>query len=134
MPEPAVHGEREVLLSYLNEQRHHVLGILEGLSDEDLRRPVLPTGWTCLGLVQHLALDVERFWFQAVVAGERVDLESGADAWQVPADVPAGAVLEGYRQEIALANPIIAATALALRVPLISRDRKIRASQVQTIW
>ena len=110
MPEPAVHGEKEVLLSYLNGQRDHVLGILEGLSDEDLRRPVLPTGWTCLGLVQHLALDIERFWFQAVVAGERVDLESGADAWQVPADVPAEAVLEGYRREIALANPIIAAT------------------------
>lgn len=29
---------------------------------------------------------------------------------------------------------IIAATALALRVPLLSRDGKIRASQVQTIW
>ena len=112
VPESDVHGEREVLSSYLNEQRDHVLGILEGLSEEDLRRPVLPTGWTCLGLVQHLAVDVERFWFRAVVAGERVDLESGADAWQVPADVPAEAVLDGYRQEIALANPIIAATAL----------------------
>jgi hypothetical protein len=30
----------------------------------------------------------------------------------VPADVPAEAVLDGYRQEIALAKPIIAATAL----------------------
>ena len=29
---------------------------------------------------------------------------------------------------------IVAATAVALRVPLISRDRKIRASQVQTLW
>lgn len=29
---------------------------------------------------------------------------------------------------------IIAATAVALQVPLISRDRKIRASRVQTIW
>ena len=112
MPESDVHGEREVLSSYLNGQRDHVLGILDGLSEEDLRRPVLPTGWTCLGLVQHLAVDVERFWFRAVVAGERVDLESGTDAWQVPAHVPAEAVLDGYRREIALANPIIAATAL----------------------
>jgi hypothetical protein len=63
VPEPDVHREREVLSSCLNEQRDHVLGILEGLSEEDLRRPVLPTGWTCLGLVQHLAVDVERFWF-----------------------------------------------------------------------
>lgn len=33
-----------------------------------------------------------------------------------------------------LPDRIVAATAPALRVPLISRDRKIRASQVQTIW
>jgi PIN domain nuclease of toxin-antitoxin system len=33
-----------------------------------------------------------------------------------------------------LPDRIVAATALALQVPLISRDRKIRASQVQTIW
>jgi len=33
-----------------------------------------------------------------------------------------------------LPDRIVAATALALRMPLISRDRKIRASQVQTIW
>jgi PIN domain nuclease of toxin-antitoxin system len=33
-----------------------------------------------------------------------------------------------------LPDRIVAATALALRVPLISRDRKIRASQIQTIW
>ena len=112
MPDPAVRAESEVLLSSLNAQRDHVLGVLDGLSDEDLRRPVLPTGWTCLGLVQHLTLDVERFWFQAVVAGEDVDLKSGAHAWQVPPDVPAEAVLEGYRRDIALANAIIAATPL----------------------
>jgi predicted nucleic acid-binding protein len=29
---------------------------------------------------------------------------------------------------------IIAATALALGVPLLSRDRKIRASSLETIW
>ena len=33
-----------------------------------------------------------------------------------------------------LPDRIVAATALALRVPLISRDARIRASQVQTIW
>jgi predicted nucleic acid-binding protein len=29
---------------------------------------------------------------------------------------------------------IVAATALALQLPLVSRDARIRASQVQTIW
>ena len=33
-----------------------------------------------------------------------------------------------------LPDRIVAATAAALQTPLISRDRKIRASQVQTIW
>ena len=32
---------------------------LEGVSDAALRRPILPSGWSCLGLVKHLALDVE---------------------------------------------------------------------------
>ena len=104
--------ETSALLSALSSQRNHVLGILDGLPEEALRRPVLPSGWSCLGLVRHLALDVERFWFRAVVAGEPVDLESGDGAWQVSPDMPAEAVFGLYRQEIELANAIIAATPL----------------------
>jgi len=110
MPQPELGNETRALLSSLNDQRDHVLGILEGLPEEALRRPVLPSGWTCLGLVRHLALDVERFWFRAVVAGEHMDLESGAAAWQVTPDMPAEAVFGLYRQEMELANAIIAAT------------------------
>jgi PIN domain nuclease of toxin-antitoxin system len=33
-----------------------------------------------------------------------------------------------------LPDRIVTATAAALRVPLISRDGKVRASQIQTIW
>src|SRR5258708_15952552 len=51
--------ERQVVLSSLAAQRNHVLGILEGFSEEDLRRPILPSQWTCAGLVHHLAIDVE---------------------------------------------------------------------------
>ncbi|WP_405112282.1 DinB family protein [Micromonospora sp. NBC_01405] len=104
--------ERTALLAALHGQRQHVLGILDGLPEEALRRPVLPSGWSCLGLVRHLALDVERFWFRAVVAGERVDLESGADAWRVDAETPAAAVLDLYRREAELADAVIAGTDL----------------------
>jgi len=110
MPQPEPGNETRALLSSLNDQRDHVLGILEGLPEEALRRPVLPSGWTCLGLVRHLALDVERFWFRAVVVGEHMDLESGAAAWQVTPDMSAEAVFGLYRQETELANAIIAAT------------------------
>jgi Protein of unknown function (DUF664) len=45
--------ETELLRDFLDEQRNHVLGILEGLSEEQLRRPVLPSGWHCLGMLKH---------------------------------------------------------------------------------
>ena len=107
--------EKTVLLAYLDAQRAHGLGILEGLSEDDLRRSVLPSGWTPVGLVNHLALDDERFWFQAVVAGEAAVIDGLAgesDAWQVGPDVPAGEILDAYRREIERANAIIAATPL----------------------
>jgi len=103
------------LLRSLNAQRDHVLGILEGLSDEELNRPVLPTGWTCLGLVHHLALDVERFWFQAVVAGATHAAEADGEttsAWHVPPGMGAADVLSLYRREIEQANKIIEAVPL----------------------
>ena len=111
MTQPTVQDEKVMLLAHLNAQRNHVLGILGGLSEEALRRPVLPSGWAPAGLVQHLAIDVERFWFRAVVAGEQVDLETGADAWQVGPEVPAEDVIGLYRQETELADAIIAARA-----------------------
>ena len=104
--------ETETLLASLNSQREHVLGILDGLPAEALRRPVLPSGWTCLGLVRHLALDVERFWFRAVVAGEPWPDDEPDNAWQVPAGLTASAVLDLYRREVERADAIIAATSL----------------------
>ena len=105
-----VNDETDALLASLNTQREHVLGALEGLAEDDLRRPVLPSGWSALGMVRHLALEVEQFWFRGAVAGEPITLTSGDEAWQVPAEVPAEAILVLYRDEIATANVIIAAT------------------------
>ena len=113
MPQPAMTREHKVLLASLTAQREHVLGILEGLPDEALRRPVLPSGWACLGLVRHLAIDVERFWFRSIMAGQQVE-PRGSDAavWQVAPDESAESILGLYRREIELANAIIAATPL----------------------
>ncbi|GGL61628.1 hypothetical protein GCM10010129_01480 [Streptomyces fumigatiscleroticus] len=111
--EVAADGETGALLRALDGQRRHVLGILDGLDPEALRRPVLPSGWHCLGLVQHLALDVERFWFGAVVAGDEEvirDLKSGDEAWRVSPEVPPADVLDRYRRETELADAVITAT------------------------
>lgn len=109
-------AEVETLLSSLDAQRNHVLGIVEGLDEEALRRPVLPSGWSCLGLIRHLALDDERFWFRGVVAGERavIDeaLEGPDDAWQVGPQVAVEEVFALYRRQIELANEVITAASL----------------------
>jgi uncharacterized damage-inducible protein DinB len=109
----AHHDHKAALRSTLTNQRDHVVEILEGLSDKDLRRPVLPSQWTCLGLVHHLAVDVERFWFRNVFAGELMQAEDeGGNAWHVPAGMTADAVFALYRNEIERANAIIDATPL----------------------
>jgi hypothetical protein len=104
-----------MLLTRLGAQRHHVLGVLEGLGEAELRRPVLPSGWTILGLVQHLTLDVEQFWFSAVMAGDQCAIDGlakGDEAWQVNAEMSASVVFESYLKEIDRANQIIGSVLL----------------------
>lgn len=116
MAQRTTRTERDLLRSYLDDQRAHVLGILEGLDEDALRRPVpLPSGWSPLGLLQHLTLDVELFWFRAVIAGDQAaiaEMATIANAWQVAPDAPADAILARYREECARADAIIAATPL----------------------
>jgi hypothetical protein len=109
--EPA---DRDLLLDRLDGQRHHVLTQLDGLSDEQLRRPVLPSGWSCLGLVRHLTLSDERYWFEVVVAGEPLDFwpEGDNGDWQVGPAEPVADVLAAYRSAIAHSDEIISARLL----------------------
>ena len=107
--------ERALLRGRLAGQRRHVLEQLEGLSDENLRRPVLPSGWSCLGLVRHLTLSDERYWFEVVMAGRPLDFwPEGHNAdWKVVDDEPAEAVLAQYRAALASSDAIIAGLDLA---------------------
>jgi hypothetical protein len=106
--------ELGALIGCLDAEREHVLGILEGLTDPELRRPVLPTGWNCLELVRHLTVDVERFWLRGVIAGEpgvADDLfkPGAATHWRVPEGKDADAVFADYRAETRCANAALAA-------------------------
>src|SRR5450830_1754241 len=59
---PFTGGEKESLQASLNRQRDVVLWKLEGLDDAALRRPMVPSGTSLLGLVKHLAA-VDYSWF-----------------------------------------------------------------------
>lgn len=103
--------EIETFIRWLDQQREHAIGILDGLSDDDLRRPIAASGWSCLGLIGHLA-GLERFWFREVISGE-LEAPSAIPVsieWHVPDSIASEAVFASYRQEIALANTIIRAT------------------------
>jgi uncharacterized damage-inducible protein DinB len=72
-PEPpeTLSDPRELLLGYLDWYRDAILRKLDGLPEDELRRSRLPSGWTPLALLKHLAA-VERRWFRWGFAGERV--------------------------------------------------------------
>jgi uncharacterized damage-inducible protein DinB len=59
---PFTGAEKESLKVSLDRHRDAVLWKLEGLGDDDLRRPMVPSGTSLLGLVKHLAA-VEYGWF-----------------------------------------------------------------------
>ena len=108
---------RDSLLAHLSALREHVLTSIDGLSESDLRRAVLPSGWSCLGMIKHLTYDDEVFWFQAVVAADPdaialLQRPEVHDAWHVADDVPVVDVLDAYRAAIETSDRIVAATDL----------------------
>jgi uncharacterized damage-inducible protein DinB len=59
---PFLGDEKTSLHTSLDRHRDVVLWKIEGLDDEQLRRPMTPSGTSLLGLVKHLAA-VEYAWF-----------------------------------------------------------------------
>jgi uncharacterized damage-inducible protein DinB len=95
------------LLDWLDGQRRHVLEQVEAMPAEARRRSQVPSGWTPRGLLRHLALDVERVWFRAVMAGEEVELPKGYDGWTAPDDQSDEDLLAQYAEECRLATAAV---------------------------
>lgn len=110
-PDESVHPDRELALEWLRAKRRHVEGVFEGLTEEQARRPVLPSGWSPLAVVRHLALDVERWWFARVLAGQDVWLPVGREGWTLEEPTTIAAELDAYRAECARSDAIVLATA-----------------------
>ncbi|ADB34667.1 protein of unknown function DUF664 [Kribbella flavida DSM 17836] len=106
----------EMLVGFLDAQRRRALEILAGLDDKQLLTPALPSGWTPLGLIEHLG-HAERHWFQQVALG-------AADPLPWPEDPEDGGgplsttrtpelVFAFYEDQIARANAVLASTPLS---------------------
>lgn len=59
---PFTGSEKEMLWVALDRHRDAIVWKLQGLGDDDLRRPMVPSGTSLLGMVKHLAA-VEYSWF-----------------------------------------------------------------------
>jgi uncharacterized damage-inducible protein DinB len=112
-PEPPhAGGEAETLSGFLDFQRATLLWKLEGLDDEQLRRPMVPSGTSLLGIVKHLAY-VERGWFQEVWASQEITVpwtreDPDAD-WRIEPDETTQDILALYEGECDRSREIVAA-------------------------
>jgi uncharacterized damage-inducible protein DinB len=100
VPVTSIKDERSSLLHFLAAQRRSAFAILECLSEADARRSVVPSGWTPLSLVVHLA-DVERHWFAFVLGGDLAPVQAEA-----PNTLSAAVI--AYRAEIEQSDRLLA--------------------------
>jgi uncharacterized damage-inducible protein DinB len=106
-------GEKNALLMFLEAQRASVLAIIEGLDVEALTTAVLPSGWTPLGLLEHLGY-AERHWFQAIATGSAEPL-AWPDDDHMPLTTPRvpSVVFAFYRAQCERSNAVLASTPLS---------------------
>jgi uncharacterized damage-inducible protein DinB len=100
-------GEKATLHASLIRHREAVLWKLEGLDDDQLRRPMVSSGTNLLGLVKHLA-GVEYQWFGQTFdrVTEPLETDPVADMNARPAETTAG-IVAFYRRACAFADQVI---------------------------
>jgi hypothetical protein len=111
-PPNTLTDSRELLLGYLDYYRAAVLRKLDGMSEDDLRTSRLPSGWTPLALLKHLAF-VERRWLRWGFAAEQLDgiwddQGPSAGPWHVRPDESAVQVRRLFLGECARSREIVA--------------------------
>ncbi|MHA7220332.1 mycothiol transferase [Arthrobacter sp. MDT1-48-3] len=95
------------LLAHLTAVRNHLLDAVEGLTEEQMSVPLVPSGWTMTGLLNHLAFDDEMFWISAVLGGDSVAIDALHDGWHSTPVTGADAV-RLYREQITSSDGILA--------------------------
>jgi uncharacterized damage-inducible protein DinB len=118
-PPDSLRDPRELLLAYLDAYRAAVLRKLDGLSEAELRTSRLPSGWTPLELLKHLAY-VELRWLEWGFLGEPVERPWGDagpdggpdDRWQVAETETAAGIRQFFLDQCARSRMITAGAGL----------------------
>ena len=118
-PEPTtpVGSRTEVFLRYLGYFRDRLAARLRELPASELRRSIVPSGWTPLELLRHLTY-VERRWLEWGFEGRDVgdpwgDHQGGREGrWAIGPEETAATLLNGLHVQAARSRAIITAHAL----------------------
>lgn len=104
-------GEKAMLEAFIDEHRAGLRACLDGLTEEQARRRLVPSATTLLGLVKH-ATFVERVWSEeAVLRRDRVDLglpAAAEDSFVLTADDTVASVLAEHAAACDAARSICA--------------------------
>ncbi|WP_374493907.1 DinB family protein [Streptomyces sp. ICN903] len=110
--------------AYLDYYRDTVLRKLDGLSEAELRDSRLPSGWSPLELLWHLAC-VERRWFRWGFTAEPLQDpwadQDEAGRWRVPGHMAVQDVASRFRAECARSREIAAGAAFTDRAAVGGR-------------
>jgi hypothetical protein len=109
--DPVEDDEKNALLMFLEAQRSSVLAIIDGLDLEALTTPLVPSGWTPLGLIEHLGY-AERHWFQEIATGSAEPLPWPDEHLPLTTPRSPAAVFAFYRAQCERSNAILASTPL----------------------
>lgn len=103
--------ERAQLDAFLEDYRRAVELTLEGLTEEESRRRLVPSATTLLGLLKHVTW-MQRVWFEACVGGvsrEALGLAQSVDeSFQLAGDDTIASVLAAHRDACARAQTVVA--------------------------
>jgi hypothetical protein len=99
---------------FLDFLRATLLWKVEGLTEEQARRPLTASGVSLLALLKHSA-GVERWWFQIVFAGMDVpglwSVDDPAADWRIEPDDTIASIAAMYREQCAISREIVQAAA-----------------------
>lgn len=101
--------EDATLRAFVADNRHEVLALLDGLTEEQARRRLVPSRTCLLSIVKHCAY-VERVWFQEAVRGH------SREALGLPVDVDDSWVLADSDTVASVREEFLAAVAESERI------------------
>ena len=137
-PQPGLGSEAAHHAAYLHFYRETCIEKCSALPEDQLRTARVPTGWTPLELLQHLAF-MERRWFVWGFLGEEVPDpwgDSGGDPderWKVDADRTLADVVALLREQAARTSAVLAETPLDAVASANGRFRGAEPPQLRWI-